>query len=212
MKAIVYKTFGPPDVLKLVNHPLPQRSAGELLVKVKSTSVNPVDYKTRNGSIPIAKKNKVVLYVHRSSRTYVGISHYTCMQILGGDLAGVVESADVDSKVFSLLVSSQHVHAKFPSGLQLVKGDKVFGLSPDFIFTSKWGVWPFCGQLCKHLLHQLASYTFSIAGTYAEFATIKSSLVASIPDNTSFDQAAALPLVSLTAMQVCQSSVRQHCY
>lgn len=62
MKAIVYKTFGPPDVLKLVNHPLPQRSAGELLVKVKSTSLNPVDYKTRNGSIPIAKKNKVVVY------------------------------------------------------------------------------------------------------------------------------------------------------
>ena len=60
MKAIVYKTFGAPDVLKLVNHPLPQRSAGELLVKVKSTSVNPVDYKTRNGSIPIAKKNKVM--------------------------------------------------------------------------------------------------------------------------------------------------------
>ncbi|KAL3148280.1 hypothetical protein ABBQ38_013746 [Trebouxia sp. C0009 RCD-2024] len=139
MKAIVYKTFGPPDVLKLVNHPLPQRSAGELLVKVKSTSLNPVDYKTRNGSIPIAKKNK----------------------ILGGDLAGVVEAADADSK--------------------LVKGDKVFGLSPDFIFTSKWG-------------------------TYAEFATIKSSLVASIPDNTSFDQAAAVPLVSLTAMQALDNA------
>lgn len=60
MKAVVYKTFGAPDVLKLVQHPLPQRSAGELLVKVKSTSVNPVDYKTRNGSIPIAKKNKVM--------------------------------------------------------------------------------------------------------------------------------------------------------
>ena len=40
------------------------------------------------------------------------------------------------------------------------------------------------------------------AGTYAEYATIKSSLLANIPDNTSFDQAAALPLVSLTAMQV----------
>ena len=59
MKAIVYKTFGPPDVLKLVNHPLPQRSAGEVLVKVRSTSVNPVDYKTRNGSIPLARKGKV---------------------------------------------------------------------------------------------------------------------------------------------------------
>ena len=38
-------------------------------------------------------------------------------------------------------------------------------------------------------------------GTNAEYATIKSSYLATIPDNVSFDQAAALPLVSLTAMQ-----------
>ena len=43
------------------------------------------------------------------------------------------------------------------------------------------------------------------AGTYAEYATIKSNLLASIPDGVSFDQAAALPLVSLTAIQVCQT-------
>lgn len=100
MKAIVYKTFGAPDVLKLVNHPLPQRSAGELLVKVKSTSVNPVDYKTRNGSIPIAKKNKVMPTQNIKSPAHVPATHaHACMQILGGDLAGVIESADADSKV-----------------------------------------------------------------------------------------------------------------
>jgi len=43
------------------------------------------------------------------------------------------------------------------------------------------------------------------AGCYAEFATIKTSLLAPIPDNISFDQAAALPLVCLTAMQVGDS-------
>ena len=60
MKAVIYKTFGPPDVLKLVTHPLPTRSAGEVLVKIRSTSVNPIDYKIRKGSIPvIAKKEKV---------------------------------------------------------------------------------------------------------------------------------------------------------
>lgn len=102
MKAIVYKTFGAPDVLKLVNHPLPQRSAGEVLVKVRSTSVNPVDYKTRNGSIPIAKKNKVTPHSNRSARAgsnTVPAHPCSCMQILGGDLAGVIESADADSKV-----------------------------------------------------------------------------------------------------------------
>lgn len=40
------------------------------------------------------------------------------------------------------------------------------------------------------------------AGTYAELASIKSSLLATIPSDVSFDQAGALPLVCLTAMQV----------
>ncbi len=43
--------------------------------------------------------------------------------------------------------------------------------------------------------------TLVLTGTYAEYATIKSSLLAIVPDNISFDQAAALPLVSLTALQ-----------
>ena len=65
------------------------------------------------------------------------------MQILGGDLAGVVESADADSKVVvkkphKLL--QRHLLTAFWYELQLSKGDKVFGLSPDFIFTSKWGM------------------------------------------------------------------------
>lgn len=44
----------------------------------------------------------------------------------------------------------------------------------------------------------VASHT----GCYAEFATIKSSLLASIPGSMSFEEAAAVPLVSLTAMKV----------
>lgn len=83
MKAVVYKTFGPPEVLKLVNHPLPQRSAGEVLVKIRSTSVNPVDYKIRKGSIPvIAKKEKVLAMcgcVIRSSNAWPVSGE--CMQL-----------------------------------------------------------------------------------------------------------------------------------
>ena len=60
MKAVIYRTFGAPEVLKVIrDHPLPQRSAGEVLVKIHSTSVNPVDYKIRRGDIPfISKKEK----------------------------------------------------------------------------------------------------------------------------------------------------------
>ncbi|KAL0018713.1 hypothetical protein WJX77_000013 [Trebouxia sp. C0004] len=161
MKAVVYKKFGP-DVLQLVEHPLPKRSAGEVLVKIKCTSVNPVDYKIRNGIFPYMAKKEMVPMRYGSVWLAVVVrvmwptpcSH---TQILGGDLAGVAESADADSK--------------------FTYGDRVFALSPDWIFTSKWGC-------------------------YAEYATIKSSLLASIPDTMSFEQAAALPLVSVTAMQV----------
>lgn len=93
--------------------------------------------------------------------------------------------------------------------MQLSKGDKVFGLSPDFIFTSKWGVLQLIMSVrpanCRSLHN---NYQNCYAGTYAEFATIKSNLLAAIPDNISFDQAAAVPLVCLTAMQVhCDSTI-----
>ncbi|DBB11254.1 TPA: hypothetical protein ACH3X3_006694 [Trebouxia sp. C0006] len=139
MRAVLYEKFGPPEVLQLIDYPLPQRSSGNVLVKISCTSVNPVDLKIRKGSIAIAIKHK----------------------ILGGDLAGVVEAADADS--------------------EFVKGDRVFALSPDWSFRSKWGC-------------------------YAEYATIKSSLLARIPDSISFEQAAALPMVSLTAMQALEAA------
>lgn len=65
------------------------------------------------------------------------------IQILGGDLAGVIESADVDSKASLVMWHFCLCIAAMPTiqaVLQLTKGDRVFGLSPDFIFTSKWGM------------------------------------------------------------------------
>ncbi len=61
MRAVLYEKFGPPEVLQLVDYPLPQRSSGKVLVKINCTSVNPVDLQMRRGSIPIAKKHKVLL-------------------------------------------------------------------------------------------------------------------------------------------------------
>ena len=52
MKAIIFEKFGPPSVLQLVTeHPKPVRKAGELLVEVAATSINPVDFKTRKGVV-----------------------------------------------------------------------------------------------------------------------------------------------------------------
>jgi NADPH:quinone reductase-like Zn-dependent oxidoreductase len=78
MRAIVYESFGAPNVLTLrVDHPKPVRKPGECLVRVVSTSVNPVDWKTRQGQVPqfLTKLPKVP----------------------GGDVAGIVVESDQNS-------------------------------------------------------------------------------------------------------------------
>ena len=52
MKAVVMHGFGGPDVLRVEEITRPEPGAGELLVRVVATSVNPIDYKARTGSIP----------------------------------------------------------------------------------------------------------------------------------------------------------------
>jgi NADPH:quinone reductase-like Zn-dependent oxidoreductase len=49
MKAIVVRQYGGPEVLKLEEYPDPVPDAGEVLVRVAATSVNPIDYKRRAG-------------------------------------------------------------------------------------------------------------------------------------------------------------------
>jgi NADPH:quinone reductase-like Zn-dependent oxidoreductase len=52
MKAMVIKEFGGPDVFVEEEVPTPEPGLNELLVRVKATSVNPVDYQTRRGDYP----------------------------------------------------------------------------------------------------------------------------------------------------------------
>ena len=43
MKAYVQRKFGGPDCLELTDVPVPVPAAGEVLVRVRATSVNPYD-------------------------------------------------------------------------------------------------------------------------------------------------------------------------
>jgi NADPH:quinone reductase-like Zn-dependent oxidoreductase len=72
MKAVRIHEFGGPEVLKVENQPRPEPAAGEVLVRVEAASVNPVDYKMRNGG-----------YVPQSALPLT----------LGRDVAGIVETA-----------------------------------------------------------------------------------------------------------------------
>jgi NADPH:quinone reductase-like Zn-dependent oxidoreductase len=49
MKRIQYHRYGGPEVMRLEEFALPDLRAGEIAVRVKAASVNPVDWKTRNG-------------------------------------------------------------------------------------------------------------------------------------------------------------------
>jgi NADPH:quinone reductase-like Zn-dependent oxidoreductase len=49
--AVVYDTYGGPEVLKLRSIPAPQPAHGEVLVEVRAASINPVDWKVRSGML-----------------------------------------------------------------------------------------------------------------------------------------------------------------
>lgn len=72
MKAIIIREFGGPEKFELAEMPKPTPGPGQVLVKVKAASVNPVDYKIR-------------LYPSNWARVPVPA-------ILGYDAAGTVES------------------------------------------------------------------------------------------------------------------------
>lgn len=76
-KAVVINECGGVGALKVVtDFPMPERKEGQVLVKLTSTCVNPVDTYVRNGA-------------------YAPKSFPKC---LGGDVAGIVEEADGGSK------------------------------------------------------------------------------------------------------------------
>jgi len=72
--AVRVHAFGASDALKIENVPVPDPKDDELIVKVMAASINPVDFKIRNGSYPRIKAEHLP-------------------RVLGRDLSGVVESA-----------------------------------------------------------------------------------------------------------------------
>lgn len=135
MKAIVYKKFGPPEVLQMEELEKPAPDANQVLVKVHAASINAGDYRTMNPdaflirlmSGPLKPKNPR----------------------LGWDLAGRVEAVGKNIKQFR-------------------PRDEVFGCSN---------------------------------GTFAEYVLAKEDRLVLKSANKSFDEAAALPVAALTALQ-----------
>lgn len=135
MKAIVINQFGGPEVFEIRDQPRPTVLPGQVLLRVKATSVNPIDTKIRSGLVPaLAPEFPAILH---------------------GDAAGIV--AEVGPGVTSFQ-----------------PGDEVYG---------------FAGGIK------------GIPGALADFMLVDAALLARKPQSLTMLEAAALPVVALTAWQ-----------
>ena len=133
MPAIVLRQFGGTEHFVLSQIPRPAPAAGQVLVRVKASSVNPVDTKIRSGMLAaIAPADPCVL---------------------GCDMAGIVAECGAGVTDFS-------------------PGDEVYG----------------CAGGVK-----------GSPGALAEYMVCDTRLLAPKPAGLTFEEAAALPLVSITA-------------
>ena len=136
MKAQVIERYGGPEVFEERDVAKPGAKAGHVLIRVEASSVNPVDYKIRAGSVPAAPKFPAVLH---------------------GDVAGVVEEVGEGVNGFST-------------------GDEVYGCAGGFAGME--------------------------GGASAEYLLADAELLAKKPRSLSMREAAALPLVSITAWRI----------
>ena len=136
MKAIYFEQFGDNSVLKQGEQPTPAAGKGEVLVRIRHTSVNPVDWKIRNGWLQ-------------------GMMPHVMPIIPGWDVAG--EIAAVGEGV---------------TGWRAGEAVYAYGRKPTVQ-----------------------------GGTYAEYITLPASYVSRAPAGLSSAEAAAIPLVGLTAWQ-----------
>lgn len=136
MNAWVLDDFGGPEAFERRERPVPEIGDGELLVDVRATSVNPVDYKVRRGDAP-------ALCPPRPA-------------VLHGDVAGTVAAVGDAVDAFDV-------------------GDAVYGCA--------------------------GGYPNAPHGALADYMPCDARLMAPVPHALSFRQAAALPLVTLTAWE-----------
>lgn len=134
MKAVLLKQPGGIENFVLEEVAKPAIQPGEVLIRIKAASFNPVDYQIRKG-LPESRGNR--------------------SGILGRDLSGIVEEVP-------------------PGESEFKKGDAVFGY-----------------------IANLGSN-----GTYAEYISVPSALLAHKPGFLTHEQAAAVPVAGITASMI----------
>jgi NADPH:quinone reductase-like Zn-dependent oxidoreductase len=135
MKAVYFNSYGGPELLQSGTLPDPVVGKGQLLIQVKAVSLNPVDYKIRNGSLKILTGSRFP-------------------QIPCSDFAGIVIAVGAGVTGFETC-------------------DKVYGFVPTILRKQ---------------------------GALADFVLAAANQVRKLPEGMAFEEAASLPVASLTAL------------
>jgi NADPH:quinone reductase-like Zn-dependent oxidoreductase len=93
MKAVVYATYGPPEVWRIAEVPQPAASANEVLIKIHSSAITRTDCETRDVN------RRAGPLVSALSRLVSGVRRPR-QPILGKDFAGVVEEVGSEVREF----------------------------------------------------------------------------------------------------------------
>jgi NADPH:quinone reductase-like Zn-dependent oxidoreductase len=135
MRKVLYTRFGDEQILEVQEQPTPTIAHNQVLIQVKATSINPLDWKIYRGEMKLMSGSKLPKGV-------------------GIDFAGVISQAG-------------------PGVTQFRVGDAVFG----FLDVFK-------------------------GGALADYVVATETNIALKPANLSFEQAAALPVTGLAALQI----------
>jgi len=146
MKAYLLHSFGSPENLLLSEVAQPTPGPGEVLVRVRATSINPYDWHFMRGE-PIAARFLIG-----------GLGRWRpAHSILGCDLAGIVEATG-------------------PGVTRFHPGDEVYALIKQ--------------------------------GGFAEYAAVAEDLLTPKPSSLTFEEAAAVPMAGVTALQAVRDDAR----
>jgi NADPH:quinone reductase-like Zn-dependent oxidoreductase len=117
VKAIVYREYGPPDVLKLKDVEKPTPKDNEVLIKVYATTVTVADFRSRSFTVPRSfwLPARIALGFRKPKKP-----------ILGVELAGEIESVGQDVKrfkkgdqVFAATLISYGAYAEYKCRLKM---------------------------------------------------------------------------------------------